>query len=125
MCATSSSRSRDRLVVALVEEVPVFKPMYRDERVDMGLYRSDTAAAVSVELRAAAPMFIRLFEAIDPSQLTRELMHGVPDPTRRSLLWIGQQVVHEVEHHGGDIAENLRLVGCETGPPSSADSWRR
>ena len=30
-------------------------------------------------------------------------------PVRRSLLRMGQQAVHEVEHHGRDIAENLGL----------------
>ena len=101
---------RDRLVLGIVEDVPTFNPMYRDERVSLGLYRSDTAGAVVAELGAAAAMFIRLFEEIDPALLTREVMYGTPTAVRRSLLWMGQQVVHEVEHHGGDIAENLRLV---------------
>jgi hypothetical protein len=101
---------RDRLVIGLVEDVPSFKPMYRDERVDLGLYRSDTVEAVAVELRAAAAMFIRLFDAIDPQQLTRSVHYGYPDPAERSLLWIGQQAVHEVEHHSSDVAEDLRHV---------------
>jgi hypothetical protein len=102
---------RDRLVVGLVEDGPTFKPMYRDERVDLGLYESDTVDAIADELRAATAMFIRLFDAIDPQQLTRGVQYGFPNPAPRSLLWMGQQAVHEVEHHGGDIAEDLRLVG--------------
>jgi len=102
---------RDRLVVGLVEDVPSFNPMYRDERVALGLYRSDTAGAVADELRAASAMFVRLFDAVDPGQLTREVLYGSPAPERRSLLWMGQQVVHEVEHHGSDIAENLGRAG--------------
>jgi len=102
---------RDRLVVGLVEDVPSFTPMYREERVALGLYRSDTVGAVIDELRAATAMFIRLFDAIDPAQLTREVLYGYPAPARRSLLWMGQQAVHEVEHHGNDIAENLGLAG--------------
>ena len=102
---------RDRLVVGLVEDVPSFTPMYREERVALGLYRSDTVGAVIDELRAATAMFIRLFDAIDPAQLTREVLYGYPAPARRSLLWMGQQAVHEVEHHGSDIAENLGLAG--------------
>jgi hypothetical protein len=100
---------RDRLVVGLVEDVPTFTAMYRDERVAMGLYRPDTPDAVAGELRAATAMFNRLFEVVDPAQLGREVMYGVPTPVRRSLLWMGQQAVHEVEHHGSDIAENLGL----------------
>ena len=101
---------RDRFVIGIVEDVPRFTPMYRDERVALGLYSSDTAGAVADELRSATAMFSRLFEAVDPAQLTREVLYGVPTPTRRTLLWMGQQAVHEVEHHGSDIAENLRLV---------------
>jgi len=101
---------RDRLVIGIVEDVPSFTPMYRDERVALGLYRSDTVDAVAGELRSATAMFIRLFDAIDPEQLTRNVMYGVPDLVRRSLLWMGQQAVHEVEHHGRDIAENLLLA---------------
>ncbi len=102
---------RDRFVVGIVEDVPSFTAMYRDERVALGLYRSDTVGAVTDELRAATAMFVRLFDAIDPAQLTRDVLYGVPVPTRRSLLWMGQQAVHEVEHHGSDIAENLGLAG--------------
>jgi hypothetical protein len=98
---------RDRLVVGLVEHDPSFKPMYRDERVELGLYRGDTADAVADELRAVAAMFVRLFEAIDPRQLDRPVEYGWPQPARRSLLWMGQQAVHEVEHHRSDIADNL------------------
>jgi hypothetical protein len=98
---------RDRLVVGLIEDRPTFTAMYRDERVTMGLYRPDTADAVAGELRAASAMFVRLFDVIDPAELTRDVMYGVPTPVRRTLLWMGQQAVHEVEHHGQDIAENL------------------
>ena len=52
-------------------------------------------------------MFIRLFEAIDPRSSSRPVQYGVPSPVERSLLWMGQQAVHEVEHHRSDIAENL------------------
>jgi DinB superfamily len=101
---------RDRLVVGLVEDLPSFKPMYRDERVDLGLYGADTVEAVAVELRAATTMFIRLFDAIDPHGLSRRVHYGFPNPAQRSLLWMGQQAVHEVEHHSTDIADNLRRI---------------
>ena len=103
---------RDRLVIGLVEHDPSFKPMYRDERVDLGLYRGDTADAVADELRTVAAMFVRLFEAIDPRQLDRPVEYGWPRPARRSQLWMAQQAVHEVEHHRSDIAENLAKM-CE------------
>jgi hypothetical protein len=99
---------RDRLVIGIVEDEPSFTPMYRDERVELGLYDVDTAAAVADELGAATAMFTRLFDAVDPALLSRTVQYGFPSPARRTLLWMGQQAVHEVEHHGGDIAENLR-----------------
>lgn len=101
---------RDRMVVGLVEDVPSFKPMYRDERVTLGLYAADTIEATAAELRAGAAMFTRLFGAIDAGQLDREVLYGWPEPARRTVLWMAQQAVHEVEHHGDDIAENLDSV---------------
>ena len=101
---------RDRLVVGLVEDDPGFKPVYRDERLSLGLYRADTAPAVAQEIASAAAMFGRLFDAIDPGVLERPVRYGFPDPQQRTLLWMGRQTVHETEHHLGDIRENLRLV---------------
>lgn len=98
---------RDRLVIGLVETNPAFKSLYRDERVDLGLYASDAADAVAAELECAAAMLTRLFDAIDPTQLGRMVQYGSPDPVPRSLLWMGFQAVHESEHHLGDIEENI------------------
>lgn len=103
---------RDRLVIGLVEDDPGFKPLYRDERIDLGLYRLDTPDAVAAELPPAAAMFARVFEAIDPGLLSRPVQYGWPSPASRTLLWMGQQVVHEVEHHLGDVQQDLeRLSG--------------
>ncbi len=98
---------RDRLVIGLVEDEPGFKPLYRDERVDLGLYKADTATDVAAEVVAAANMLSRLFDAIDTEQLDRIVQYGFPDPTPRTLLWMGQQAVHESEHHLADITENI------------------
>jgi DinB superfamily len=98
---------RDRLVIGLVEDEPGFKPLYRDERVDLGLYKSDTATDVAGEVVAAANMLARVFNAIDPQLLDRVVQYGFPDPLPRTLLWMGQQAVHESEHHLADITENL------------------
>lgn len=100
---------RDRLVVGLVEETPGFKPMYRDERVTLGLYQL-APAEVAGELRVAARLFGTLFDAIDPALLERRVQYGYPAPAVRTLLWLGQQVVHEGEHHRGDVEEDRRLL---------------
>jgi DinB superfamily len=101
---------RDRLVIGIVEDDPGFKPMYKDERIDLGLYAADTATAVAKEVDAAAAMFARLFTAIDPSLLGRPVQYGFPGPMPRTLLWMGQQAIHETEHHLTDIRENISAL---------------
>ena len=103
---------RDRLVIGLVEDHPDFKPLYRDERIDLGLYRADTPDVVAAELVAVAGMFARLFEAVDPDQLARTVQFGYPTTASRSLLWVAQQAVHEAEHHLADVEENLSPTGA-------------
>ena len=99
---------RDRLVIGLVEDHPGFKPLYRDTRVDLGLYRTDTVDALLPELDAGAAMFLRLFAEIDDVALDRPVQYGFPEPATRTLDWMGKQVVHEIEHHLRDIEENAR-----------------
>ena len=94
---------RDRFVIGLAEHDPTFKPLYRDERVDLGLYRADTVALVSAELTVAAGLFARTFDQIDDAALARSVQYAYPTMQTRTLLWMGQQVLHEVEHHRADI----------------------
>jgi hypothetical protein len=94
---------RDRFVVGLVEDHPEFKPLYRDHRVDLGLYRADTVPVVAAELDMAAGLFTRTFAQIDDAALQRTCAYSFPTVETRTLLWMGQQVVHEVEHHRADI----------------------
>jgi hypothetical protein len=98
---------RDRLVFALVEENPSFKPLYRDERVELGLYGEDAPDAVAAELAMAAGLYGRAFRAASPEQLARPCQYAYPTPRTRTVLWMSQQVVHEIEHHLGDARENL------------------
>ena len=101
---------RDRLVIGLMEDEPSFSSLYRDERVDLGLYAADTPNQIADEVAAAAAMFGRLFDAIDPAKLERVVQYGSPNPQRRSLLWMGRQAVHESEHHLTDIRENVATL---------------
>jgi hypothetical protein len=101
---------RDRIVIGLVEDDPGFKPLYRDERIALGLYRADPPVAVAGELEAAAAMFVRLFGAVDRTALGRPVQFGFPDPVARTVGWMGVQAVHECEHHEGDVRENLRRL---------------
>ena len=98
---------RDRSVLGVVEDEPHFSPLYREERVDLGLYAGDTAPAVASEVEAAAAMYARLFAAIGPTDRDRLVHYGWPDPMLRTVRWMGQQAVHEVEHHRTDIEDGL------------------
>lgn len=97
---------RDRVVIALVEDDPEFKPLYRDERVDLGLYAADMPDVVAGELRTAAGLFARTFDLLTAEQLGRTCQYAYPTVGTRTIRWMGQQVVHEVEHHLADTQEN-------------------
>jgi hypothetical protein len=101
---------RDRTVIGLVEDHPEFKPLYRDERIELGLYRDDDTEAVRAELGAAAAMLSRMVNLLDTAQLDRPVQYGFPAPMTRTVLWMGQQAVHESEHHLGDVLDNIRLL---------------
>ena len=97
---------RDRFVIGLVEDHAAFKPLYRDERVDLGLYGGDEVIVVADELAMSAALFERTFNRIPAKLLDRLCVYTFPVLTDRTLLWMGQQAVHEVEHHARDVAEN-------------------
>jgi hypothetical protein len=98
---------RDRVVIALVEDDPEFKPLYRDERVDLGLYAADEPAVVAEELRMAARLFARTFAATSGAQRERPCQYAYPTVQTRTVRWMCQQVVHEVEHHLADVEHDL------------------
>lgn len=102
---------RDRLAVAIVEDDPGFMRLHPDARVDLGLYAGDDPETVAAELVTAADLFARTFDRLAPDQLDRPCQYLYPTPQTRSVRWMGQQVVHEVEHHLGDIRENAAAPG--------------
>ena len=101
---------RDRFVVGVVVDNPGFTPMYRDERVDLGMYGRDDPQAVAAEIEVAAGLLVRMIESLSPAQLDRTCQYGFPGPSTRTLRWMAAQAVHEVEHHLDDVEENLKLV---------------
>jgi ketosteroid isomerase-like protein len=94
---------RDRLVVGLAEDTPSFKPLYRDLRVDAGLYQDEEPDIVATELTLVADLFARTFAHLTPEQLARPVVYAYPSEQTRTILWMGRQVVHEVEHHLDDV----------------------
>jgi hypothetical protein len=101
---------RDRLVIGVVTENPGFTPMYRDERVELGMYRGDDPVTLAADLEVAAALFLRMLGSLSSEQLDRTCQYGYPGPSTRTLRWMAAQALHEVEHHCRDIEENLTLV---------------
>lgn len=101
---------RDRIVQTLVEDEPTYAMLWRDHRVDLGLYAGDDPAEVAAEVTAAGSLFARTFERIDPTLLTRTGLYTYPVAVPRSVLWIAAQVLHECRHHLADIDEDLELL---------------
>lgn len=101
---------RDRFVVGVVADSPGFAPMYREERVDLGMYRREDPVALAAEIEIAAALLVRMLESLSPEQFDRTCQYGYPGPSTRTLRWMAAQAVHEVEHHLADVEENLTLV---------------
>jgi hypothetical protein len=101
---------RDRIVQTLVEDDPQYAMLWRDQRVDLGLYVGDDAAEVAAEVLAAGSLFARTFERIDPALLGRTGVYAYPVAAPRTVLWIAAQALHECRHHLADIDEDLALL---------------
>jgi S-DNA-T family DNA segregation ATPase FtsK/SpoIIIE len=94
---------RDRLFVALVEDGPSFKPMYRDHRVSFDSYDSQDPGAVAAELAMATSMMVRAFSNLTPEQWRRPLIYNFPAPAPRTVAWMAHHTLHELVHHLSDI----------------------
>jgi ketosteroid isomerase-like protein len=97
---------RDRVVIGLAENSPVYKPLYRDVRVDAGLYRDERPDVVATELELAAALFVRSYAVLSDEQLARPVVVAFPTDQVRTISWLGRHVVHEVEHHRDDAARS-------------------
>jgi S-DNA-T family DNA segregation ATPase FtsK/SpoIIIE len=104
---------RERVYLALVEDRPSFARMYRDERVGLARYGAEEPAEVSRELKLAAEMLGWAFEGLDETQWQRRCVYSFPDPTERTVLWLGRHSVHEGEHHLRDVDSALRSAAAK------------
>jgi hypothetical protein len=95
---------RDRVYVALVEDEPSFKPMYRNERVALDRYDTQTPSVVADQIAMAADLLSRAFNGLDDAQWARPLIYGFPEPARRDVEWVAHHTLHELVHHRVDIA---------------------
>ena len=93
----------ERLALALRTDNPEFALMGREERVVRDAYNAQDPQTVLMELTEAANELARDFGALDPSQWSRTGIYNWPTPETRTLLWLGQHTIHEVEHHLMDL----------------------
>ena len=94
---------RDRLYVALVEDEPSFKPMYRDQRVVFDRYNMQMPDVVAGQGTMAADLLAHAFAGLEEAQWSRPLVYGYPDPSRRDVEWMAHHTLHELVHHLADI----------------------
>jgi hypothetical protein len=86
---------RDWLFVALVEDGPAFKPMYRDHRVEFDRYGQQVPDAVATQLAMAAARAAHAFSGLDDPQWARSLIDNFPEPQPHDVEWM--------THHRADI----------------------
>lgn len=106
---------RDRVILALVEDVPDFAPMYREQRVALAGYGGEDAGEVGGELAVAANLTAKVFAGLSPEQLARRCIYNYPERAERDVAWLGRQTVHETVHHTKDIRR--ALDGAPPGTP--------
>jgi S-DNA-T family DNA segregation ATPase FtsK/SpoIIIE len=101
---------RERLYLALVEDCPSFKPMYREQRTVLGHHNQQDRARVAAEIGLATSLLASDFGSLDEEQWMRRCIYNYPEPAEVTLLWLGQHTVHEGEHHLRDIDAGLAAV---------------
>ncbi len=67
---------------------------------------TDVAAAIVANADALATAFGDL----TADQWERLVVYSYPAPWERTLLWVGQNTVHELHHHLLDIGRTLRVA---------------
>ncbi len=93
----------ERLALALRNDNPEFAPMGREERVILDAYNTQDPQIVLTELTEAANDLARAFGALRPEQWSRTGIYNWPTVESRTIVWLGQHTVHELEHHLMDL----------------------
>jgi hypothetical protein len=96
---------RDRAVLALVEEGPAFRPMYRDHRVAACRYADQGPEEVLAQLEMAARLLSLLFAGLEPAQWGRTFIYSSGGP--HDMTWLGRHTYHEGLHHLMDVGRGL------------------
>jgi hypothetical protein len=93
----------ERLDLALRVDGPELVPMGRDDLVVGAAYNRQDPDRVLDALAAHADVLGTAFAALGPRELARVARYPWPEPTERTMLWLGRHTVHEGEHHLLDV----------------------
>jgi DinB superfamily len=94
----------------MVEDLPTYEPMRRDERVIEMAYNEQDPSEVARAIAGQADALAATFEGLTTEQWARTGMYGYPGPEERSMLWVGQHTIHEVHHHLLDVGRTMRAA---------------
>ena len=89
------------------EECPTFAPIYRDQRVELARYSSEEVGSVVGEIEMASELIAWVFDGLSSVQLARPCIYNYPEPTERTVEWMGDHALHEGAHHLRDIERGL------------------
>jgi hypothetical protein len=95
---------RERIGLALKDEVPDFSSMRREERVVEEGYNQQSPVAVAMELEEAADALAGVLDGLDGAGWARTGIYHWPVTQVRSVEWIGRHSLHECVHHLKDIS---------------------
>lgn len=98
---------RDRVILALAEDTPVFASMRRDERALQERYNEQDPAAVARNLATVASELADTLAALDAAGWQRTGVYPWPVREVRTVEWIGQRTAHELAHH---LFDSRRLL---------------
>jgi S-DNA-T family DNA segregation ATPase FtsK/SpoIIIE len=99
-----------RVRQTMIEDVPTYEPMGRDERVLDLAYNEQDPKEVATAIAGNADALATTFEGLTAAQWERTGMYGYPGPAERSMLWVGQHTIHEVHHHLLDVGRTMRAA---------------
>ena len=95
---------RDRILLALVEDRPVFAPIHREERASLARYAGELPTRVAAGIELGADLLAWVVEGLEPYQRSRV---GVYAGVERDVAWIARQADHEATHHLLDARRGL------------------
>jgi len=94
---------RERVLQAQVELEPKFAPMRREERAVEQRYNEQDPRLVASDVRVAGEALASTLDELEDAGWRRMGWYNYPEPSLRSVEWIGVHTVHEVLHHRTDL----------------------